>query len=244
MRIFAGALLGLLVGVTAGLWLGRPEEAERGSFVSGEEELQQTLTDSWHTIFELAEKIDSLELLVENLREQELDARHIVEDAISTMSDRELHSIVASLAQLSPQVLDDVTDMRAFAARLAEVAMEDIVEPGRETSDVDAVVFATRPTMADPGSLAWEDRYDVDDSRIYAFFPTDRYEQDAVMVRLLASDRHRILVFERYPINSGDAYSHVWFYPKGGWEPGQYQVDVYSADEWVTPLAQGRYTVE
>ncbi len=269
MRIFTGALLGLLAGVAAGLWLGllstshplapesrfceercalsaepvASEEAERGSFVSGEEELQQTLTDSWHTIFELAKEIDALELLVEKLREQEFDVRQIVEDAISTMSDRELHSIVASLAQLSPEVLDDVTDMRAFAARLAWVAMEDIVEPGREMSDVDQVVFAIRPTMPDLGSLAW-DRYDVDDSRIYAFFPTDRYEQDAVMVRLLRSDRHKILVFERYPINSGDAYGHVWFHPKGGWEPGQYQVDVYSADDDVTPLAQGRYTVE
>ncbi len=243
MGIFAGALLGLLAGVAAGLWLGRLEEAEPGNSVSGEEELQQTLTDSWHTIFELAEKINSLELLVEELQEQELDARQIVASAISTMSDRELRSIVASLAQLSPEVLDDVTDMRAFAARLAEVAMEDIVEPGREMSDADRVVFATRPTVADPGSLAW-DRYDVDDSRIYAFFPTDHYEQDAVMVRWFRSDRHRILVFERYPINSGDAYSHVCFHPKGGWKPGQYQVDVYSADEDVTPLAQGRYTVE
>ena len=159
------------------------------------------------------------------------------------MSDRELHSIVASLAHLSPEVLDEVTDVRAFAARLAEVAMEDIVEPGTEMSDADRVVFATRPTVADPGSLAW-DRYDVDDSRIYAFFPTDHYEQDAVMVRWFRSDRPQILAFERYPINSGDAYGHVWLHPKGGWEPGQYQVDVYSADEEVTPLAQGRYAVE
>ncbi len=264
MRIFAGAVLGLLAGVAVGLWAGPlftahplafesrfcegrcallaesvvSEEVERGSFVSGEEELQQTLSDSWHTIFELAEKIDSLELLVEKLREQELDARQLVECAISTMSDRELHSIVASLAHLSPEVLDEVTDVRAFAARLAEVALEDIVESGRDMSHSDRVVFATRPTMEDPGSLAW-DREDVDDSRIYAFFPTERYEQDAVMVRWFRSDRPQILAFERYPINSGEAYGYVWLHPKGGWEPGQYQVDVYSADEEVTPSRRG-----
>ncbi len=128
MRFFTGALLGLLVGVTAGLWLGRlftspplefesrfceencagsaepvvSEETERGSFVSREEVLQQAFANSWHTMLELAETIDSLELLVEELREQELDARQIVEGAISTMSDRELRSIVASLAHLSP----------------------------------------------------------------------------------------------------------------------------------------------
>ena len=197
-----------------------------GNSVSGEEELHQTLTDSWHTIFNLAEKIDSLELLVEELREQELDARQIVADAISTMSDRELHSIVASLAHLSPEVLDEVTNVRAFAARLAAVAMAGVVEPARAMSDADEVVFATRPTIPDPESLAL-DRYDVDDSRIYAFFPTDRYEQDAVMVRWLRTDRPQILAFERYPINSGDAQGHVWLHPKGGWQPGQYQVDVY-----------------
>ena len=222
------------------------EEAERGSFVSREEELQQTLTDSWHTIFEFAEKVDSLELLVEKLRKQELDARQIVAGAISTMSDRELHSIVASLAHLSPEVLDEMTDMRAFAVRLAEVAMEDIVEPGREMSDADRVVFTTRPprpTTVDPESVAW-DRFDADDSQIYAFFPTDDYEQDAVMIKWLRSDRPQILLFERYPIDPDDTHGYVWLRPKDGWEPGQYQVAVYAADEEVTLLAQGRYSVE
>ncbi len=71
MRIFAGALLGLLAGVAAGLWLGRlfpshplalesrfcegrcalsaesvdSEEAERGSFISGEEDFNSRAVD-------------------------------------------------------------------------------------------------------------------------------------------------------------------------------------------------------
>ena len=64
------------------------------------------------------------------------------------------------------------------------------------------------------------------------------------MIRWLRTDRPQILLFERHPITPGDAYSYVWLRPKDGWEPGQYQVDVYSADEEVTSLAQGRYTVE
>jgi hypothetical protein len=259
MRILTGALLGLLVGVAAGLWLGQLSTSHPLAFesrvcegrcallaesvVSGEQDLEQALADSWHTMLELAEKVESLELLVERFREQELDASRIVDDAISTMSDRELHTVVGSLAHLSPEELDEVSDMRAFAARLAEVAMQDTVVPGREMSAADRVVFDTRKTTRNSGTLA-RDRFDAGDSRIYAFFPTDHYERDTVMIKWLRGDRNQILAFERYPIRPGDAHGYVWLRPRGGWEPGQYQVDVYAADEEVTLLAHGRYRVE
>ena len=121
--------------------------------------------------------------------------------------------------------------------------MQDIVEPSREMSDAGRVVFATLPSKADSGSPE-SDRFGVEDSRIFAFFPTDHYERDAVMIKWHRSDRPQILLFERYPIKQSDGNSHVSLRPKGGWEPGQYQVNVYAADEAVTLLAQGRYSVE
>jgi hypothetical protein len=100
-----------------------------------------------------------------------------------------------------------------------------------------------RKTTRNSRTLA-RDRFDAGDSRIYAFFPTDRYERDTVMIKWLRGDRNQILAFERYPIRPGDAHGYVWLRPRGGWEPGQYQVNVYAADEEVTLLAHGRYRVE
>ncbi|MDH3520945.1 MAG: hypothetical protein OEM49_10865 [Myxococcales bacterium] len=208
-----------------------------------EEHLERALTDSWVATLRLAAKVDSLEALLAELRAQGLDGRQVVQGAIANLSDRELQSILASTAQLSATELEGVGDLRAFAARLAEIAMEDLVEPGAPPRAADRVSFTLRPETVNPEPLARE-RFEAQTNRIYAVFPTDRYAQDAVMIKWYRRDRPQILLFERYPIRPGDAYGYVWLYPKGGWEPGEYQVNVYAADESVTSLATGSYTVQ
>jgi hypothetical protein len=76
MRIFTGVLLGLIVGAAVGLWLGQLSTSHPLVFesrfcegrcallaetvASGDEEFQQALADSWHTMFELAEVVTLL----------------------------------------------------------------------------------------------------------------------------------------------------------------------------------------
>ena len=203
---------------------------------------EDALADSWLALLRLAAEVDSLESLVETLREQKLDPERVVQSGLDHMSDRELESIVTSAVHLSAEELGEVRDLRAFAARLAEVAMEGVLEPGGERGPGDRVLLTTSPDTEDPEAVA-SDRFDPDQSRIYAVFPTDHYEEAAVMVKWYRRDTPRILLFERYPITPGDAYAYVWLQPKQGWDPGDYQVDVYAIDEAVTLLSRGRYTV-
>ena len=207
-----------------------------------EQELEQALESSWLDMLRLAAKVDSLETLLEELQGGELDHRQLVQSAIANLGERELRSILASAASLSTEEIEAVEDLPAFAARLAEVAMEDIVEPAEEPSGSSRVLFTTTPETRDPLALA-RSRFTPQESRIFAVFPTASYEQGAVMIKWYRSDPPQILLFKRYPIRPGDAYGYVWLRPKEGWEPGRYHVDVYAADEAVTRLARGHYSV-
>jgi hypothetical protein len=207
-----------------------------------EQELERALEFSWLDTLRLAAKVDSLEALLEELQEGELDHRQLVRSAIANFGEQELRSIVASAASLSTEEIEAVDDLPAFAARLAEVAMEDIVEPGEEPSGASRVILTSAPETRDPLALA-RSRFSPRDSRIFAVFPTASYEQNAVMIKWYRSDPPRILLFKRYRIRPGEAYGYVWLWPKEGWEPGRYHVDVYAADEAVTRLARGHYSV-
>ena len=207
-----------------------------------EQELEQALESSWLDALRLASKIDSLEQLVAELQGGELDHHQLVRGAIANLGERELRSIVASAASLSAEELDAVEDLPAFAERLAEVAMEDIVEPAGEVAGEPRVFFTTSPETRNPEAVA-QTRFTPQDPRIYAVFSTAAYEQGAVMIKWYRSDPPRILLFKRYPIRPGAAHGYVWLQPKEGWEPGEYRVDVYAADEAVTRLARGRYSI-
>ena len=207
-----------------------------------EQELEEALEGSWFATLRLAAKVDSLETLLEELQGGDLDHRQLVRSAVANLGERQLQSIVTSTAHLSPEDLEEVSDLPAFATRLAEVAMEDIVEPSAPATGARRVVFTTAPETREPEAVA-RSSFEPSQGRIYAVFPTADYERDAVMLKWYRSDPPQILLFERYPIRPGDGYGYVWLQPKGGWEPGQYQVDIFAADEAVTRLARGRYTV-
>lgn len=218
------------------------ESGETTGSNARERELERALESSWLDTLRLVAKVDSLEALLDELQEGELDHRQLVQSAIANLGEPELRSIVASAASLSTEEIEAVEDLPAFAARLAEVAMEDIVEPAEEPSGASRVLFTTTPETRDPLALA-RSRFTPQESRIFAVFPTASYEQGAVMIKWYRSDPSRILLFKRYPIQPGDAYGYVWLRPKEGWEPGRYHVDIYAADEAVTRLARGHYSV-
>jgi hypothetical protein len=207
-----------------------------------EQELEEALEGSWLATLRLATKVDSLESLLAELQGGELDYRGLVRSAVANLGERQLETIVASTAQLSPEDLEEVSDLPAFATRLAEVAMEDVVEPSAPATGAQRVMFTTAPETREPEIVA-RSSFTSDQRRIYAVFPTAEYERDAVMMKWYRSDPPQILLFERYPIRPGEAYGYVWLQPKEGWEPGHYQVDIFAADEAVTRLARGHYTV-
>jgi hypothetical protein len=52
-----------------------------------------------------------------------------------------------------------------------------------------------------------------------------------------------VFVLQRYRVSAGDRYSFVWLKRPQGWDPGNYEVEVYAANDELTPLAWGRYSV-
>jgi hypothetical protein len=220
----------------------RPSRATPGGARGHEQELEAALESSWQAVLHLATRVDSLESRLREIREGRLDTRQLVRVAVDDLGEQEIRSMLASTAQLGPEELDQVTDLRAFARRMAEVAMDGVVEPGEDADEDSRVVFTTGPVLRDPQAVA-RSRFGQDQGRIYAIFPTGSYQRDAVMTKWYRSDPPQILLFQRHAVHPGAAYSYVWLEPDPAWEPGQYRVDIYAADEAVTRLASGGYTV-
>ncbi len=66
---------------------------------------------------------------------------------------------------------------------------------------------------------------------------------NTVMVKWYRRDRPEILLFQRYPVVPGDANGYVWSDGNGGWDTGQYEVNIYTGDEAMTLLASGYYWI-
>jgi hypothetical protein len=200
-------------------------------------DLESALMDTWSSNLRLAARVNSLEALIEAMGSN--DVSRTVESSISQMSDRDLESVLASMIHLSREEIEEVGDLRAFANRLADIAMEDTLMPTDATAGGEHVVFTTSPDRDGTRS-----QFDAGETRIYAVFPTDYFDQEKVMVKWYRRDHPEILLLQRYPIVAGDQYGHVWLEPNRGWEQGQYKVDIYSGDEAMGLLASGNYSVQ
>jgi hypothetical protein len=162
-------------------------------------DLESALMDTWSSNLRLAARVNSLEALIEAMGSN--DVSRTVESSISQMSDRDLESVLASMIHLSREEIEEVGDLRAFANRLADIAMEDTLMPTDATAGGEHVVFTTSPDRDGTRS-----QFDAGETRIYAVFPTDYFDQEKVMVKWYRRDHPEILLLQRYPIVAGDQY--------------------------------------
>jgi hypothetical protein len=185
---------------------------------------------------------ESLEVAMQALRYTG-GAEQIAKKVIEEMPENEIESILASITKLRVEELRDVGDLRVFADRFAEIAMNGMVT-GSEAAPVgvDTVEFGTAASRQD-GPMGPADDFSSDEERIYAVFPTSRYDKNWVMVRWWRSDGPEVFLLQRYRVNTGDPYSYVWLKRPQGWDPGIYEVEVYAADQELTPLAWGQYSI-
>ncbi len=224
--------------------VGTDERATESAAASGQDALEASLRsalmESGLARLQLAARVGDLEALLRDL--DGADYSQIVNEGISTLSDRELQSVLASTVHLSSEEIGEIRDIRAFSKRLAELAMEDIIEPETSQGGVDHVIFTTSPEMDDVDVNA-RTHFGPGADRIYAVFPTERFGEDTVMVKWYRRDRPEILLFQRYSVVPGDPNGYVWL-SRDAWEPGQYKVSVYTGDETMTALASGHYWVQ
>ncbi len=165
---------------------------------------------------------------------------------INEMSDDELISTITSLTKLTAEDLEGYSDLRDYANRLAHVGLSGVITPelsegfGHSEREVN---FSTGASLS---SGARDPRFEFEKStrKIYAVIPNDESTDDRVMVHWYRIDRPEIMLFDQFQVNPADNFSFVWLKsPPGGWGAGQYRVEFFSPDEFLTPIASGTYNV-
>ncbi len=165
---------------------------------------------------------------------------------INEMSDDELISTITSLTKLTPEDLSEYSDLRDYANRLTHIAMSGII-----TDELDAdfggeapqIQFATGANKS-TGARDPRRQFEQDTRKIYAVIPNTGSDVDQLMVHWYLIDRRENMLFDRYRVSPSDDYSYVWLKsPSSHWSPGEYRVQFFSADELLTPIASGTYTV-
>ncbi len=171
------------------------------------------------------------------------DPGEVVGMLIDSLSEEELIASVSSFTDLAPEKFKRSADPKALAHRLAQLAMDGLLQrPGEGGAGVEAVYFSEGRTHGDP-DLVRAERF-FGDEPILAAFPMGDYEGDEVFVKWTRLDDPKIMLFNHYPIRSGEDFNYVWLSPKAGWDPGEYEVNFYTADESLLPLAGGRYSID
>lgn len=165
---------------------------------------------------------------------------------INEMSDNELISTITSLTKLTAEDLEGYSDLRDYANRLTHIGLSGVITPelsedfGHDGRDVN---FSTG---ASSSSGARDPRFEFEESarKIYAVIPNDENTGDSVMVHWYRIDQPEIMLLDQFRVSPADNFSFVWLKsPPDGWGAGQYRVEFFSPDEFLTPIASGTYNV-
>jgi hypothetical protein len=252
------ATTALFAGGGIGWWLGRTStlpakltiakilaKAAPGALGPGDPLEAGAESADWLPVaLQLALRVNSLEALLEEIRGRGSEPQEFVREAIGQLSENDLEFLVRTAAHMDNDDLSEIEDVPEFAYRLSEIAMSGIVEPEEADDEQAPSVFFTRtPERNDPKAVG-RHSFESDEHRIYAVFSRGGYNREQIMVKWFRTDEPEILLFGRYPITPGQEFSWVWLEKREGWDPGRYQVDVFSGDEAMTPIARGHYTVE
>jgi hypothetical protein len=171
------------------------------------------------------------------------DPSEVVGTVIDSMSEAELIASVTSFTDLSPEKFKESSEPKALARRLAELAMDGLLQrPQVGGAGLEAVYFSEGRAHGDlalsrAGSFGGEEP-------ILATFPMGDYAGNEVFVKWTRVDDPKIMLFNHYPIRSDEEFNYVWLNPTGGWDAGEYEVNFYVADDSLTPLAGGRYVID
>jgi len=252
------ATTALFAGGGIGWWLGRvtalPDQLAMAAVLAkvapgalGGDDPSQPGADpsDWSSVaLQLALRVNSLEALLEELEGRGAEPKEFVRGAIAQLSESELETILRTAVRLNADDLAEIEDVPGFANRLSEIALDGIVEADEPDAEQANVVYFTRtPERTDPAAVG-RHSFESDEHRIYAVFPRGGYSREQVMVKWFRTDKPQILLFGRYSITPNQEYSWVWLEKNEGWDQGRYQVDVFSGDEAMTPIARGQFTVE
>ena len=119
-----------------------------------------------------------------------------------------------------------------------------VIRPARERPPGLARIYFSEESLAgDPAEASAAATKFDGRSDLVATFPTAEYDLDRVFVKWTRLDDPEMVDFGPAPVTPGADYGEAWLRPDSALRPGRYRVGVFSADEAMRPLAEGRYRV-
>lgn len=190
----------------------------------------------------LATRSADLESLLAELQAEADDPRAAIDRAIASSSDAELAAILSAITRIDEDALLAQGDLRPFASRLVEVALDGLQGPSNEPPADRRVYFSSTTRDFDPDTSA-QDAFPSDQGRIFATIDLGDYPAERVMVKWVNTETGRIHSLQSLDHRPGQP---LWSYlgRDGGWDPGEYEVSVYTQDAAMEILARGRYSVQ
>jgi len=257
-EVGAVLVLGAILGWTARDWFGPGPDsppAPQGAAATGMAEPAAPLAaptakagrnaDSsrfWAaTALALAARTGRIEALLDEIEAGTGDPRDSLERAIAESSDRELATIVSAVTRIDEDELLTEGDLRPFASRLVDVALDGLDGPSKEPEPPRRVVFTgtTRDFDRDASS---QTRFPADQGRIFAMIELDDHDGSRVLVKWLNEDTKRVHSLQSMTY---DPSQPLWSFlaRDGDWDRGRYEVSFYSQDAEMTLLGRGAFTI-
>ncbi len=171
----------------------------------------------------------------------------MIRAAVEQLHDDELLDLVQTYTGLIPQDLPEDVPVVDFAERLGEIYYSDSFE--RAGNQLDDPILASHVEFdihCDEDNRTVEARqgFAADNRRIYASFESSGYNEKNVMVKWSRVDSPEVLVYDKYPVNTGKGHNYVWLERPNDWESGYYQVEIFSLADNLSLMARGDYEVE
>ena len=164
-----------------------------------------------------------------------------IQQAIDQATDQEIATVISAVTKIDEEDLLSNQDLRPFANRLVEVALEGLHGDSEGPPPDQRVYFSPTTQNFDPLRSA-ESRFPKDQTRIFAFVELAPSDTPRVMVKWLNRDTRRIQTLQSLPYRSERP---TWsFLERGGdWDLGTYEVSFYSHDASMRLLARGEFTI-
>lgn len=201
---------------------------------------------------EAALRLRAIEGLLHALARHDVPPSRLAAELAARIDEESLYALIDGLAGLSPYHLQGVSDVRRFASRLAALALGGTFEPldeidTEEGGGVGEVLFSSEQELEDPARVAAE-VFPADVPVIHALIPIGEHADAQTVLKWIRLDPPEIVVFRRLALfTPGEPF--YAYYPYGirreaARRPGRYRVSVHLADDALTPIAAGAYTVE
>ncbi len=200
------------------------------------------ITKKDETILRLQNEIDGLKNSTTSKLDYGVLAMSVANLFTSLMDDEQITSLIANNSTFSKKEISEMEDPIKFASKLAQInAGLNLVH---SDSDLKYEKFSMRfSNQKDVGSGLSQDMYPSSEGKIYSNFKLIGYSGKEVMVKWHNLSTLKTHIFKSYPINTDSDNNYIWLDMGNNWEEGEYSVEIYSKDESLNLLTEGKYGI-